>query len=108
MSINCKGPAMKTLDEMTLDELRALETERFGQYEDQYNHASHEAALPVRYFEIVAVICDRLRRGLDSPGTRVPELFTTGFQTPIFPHLPVDPGALMVRRHPMRAETMPA
>jgi hypothetical protein len=56
---------MKTLDEMTLGELRALEAERFGQYEDQYNHAGTDAALRVRHFEVVSVIYNRLRRELD-------------------------------------------
>jgi hypothetical protein len=57
---------MKTLDGMTLDELRALETERFGQYEDQYYHAGFDAALWVGYFEVVTEIHNRLRRELDS------------------------------------------
>jgi hypothetical protein len=60
-----KGPAMKTLDEMTLGELRAIEAERFGQYEDQYSHAGPDAAKRVRYFEIVAEIYNKLRRELD-------------------------------------------
>jgi hypothetical protein len=50
---------------MGWDELRALETERFGQYEDQYNHAGHDAALRAVYFEVVAVIYNKLRRELD-------------------------------------------
>jgi hypothetical protein len=60
-----KGPAMKNLDEMTLDELRALETERYQKYADQYDHAGPDAAIRVRYFEVVAVIYNKLRRELD-------------------------------------------
>jgi hypothetical protein len=56
---------MKTLDEMTLDELRALEIERYQKYTDQYDHAGPDAAKQVRYFEVVAVIDNRLKRELD-------------------------------------------
>lgn len=55
---------MKTLDGMTIAELRALETERFGQYEDQYDHGGHDAALRVGYFEIATEIRKRLDLGL--------------------------------------------
>jgi hypothetical protein len=56
---------VKTLHEMTLDELRALEAERYQRYVDQNDHSGPDAALRVRHFEVVAVIYNRLRRELD-------------------------------------------
>ena len=56
---------MKALDELTLDELRAIEAERYQRYVDQYDHAGPDAAMRVRHFEVVAVIYNRLRRELD-------------------------------------------
>jgi hypothetical protein len=53
---------MKTLDGMTLDELRELESERFWQYEDRYNAAGYDAALRVGYVEVATEIRKRLRR----------------------------------------------
>ena len=56
---------MNALDEMTLDELRAIEAERYQRYVDQDDHAGPDAAMRVRHFEVVAAIYNKLRRELD-------------------------------------------
>ena len=43
---------MANVSQMTMDELRTLETERYGRYADQYDHAGMDAGLRADFDEV--------------------------------------------------------
>jgi hypothetical protein len=55
---------MSTLDKMTLEELRALETERYGRYVDWYDHAGMDAGLWAELDEVRSEVEKRHGREL--------------------------------------------
>jgi hypothetical protein len=59
-----EDPVMSTLDQTTMDELMALETERYGRYVDQYDHAGVDAALKADYDNVRNEIEKRRAREL--------------------------------------------
>jgi hypothetical protein len=62
-----KEPAVKILGEMSVDELRALETERYQCYTDQHDHAGKNVALFREYSDVVNEIQARLDRDESKP-----------------------------------------